>query len=171
MLVLIYESAYSTLMLITPFVCYLPQYRLMIKNKRVGSFSKLICYSFIIANLLKLIFWIGSHYNLFILLQSLVLIGIQLLILNKYLEIQHHNNKLDFDKKAYMRAYRLPTEIPYISLSRIAAFFVYYLLIFNFLQDKLFIRVTGGLTSFIETVTIVPQIVNNFRMQSVDSLR
>ena len=40
-----------------PIINYLPQYILMVRNKSVGSFCRLVCYILLTASLLRIIFW------------------------------------------------------------------------------------------------------------------
>ena len=51
------RDVYCILTVVGPVLNYYPQYRLMDRNRSVGSFSKNVCYLLIVSSLLRVIFW------------------------------------------------------------------------------------------------------------------
>ena len=167
----LYEVCYSILMLVTPILCYTPQYRLMKANQSVGTFSVLICYFFLLSNSLKMVFWTGEQFSIFILIQSLIIIVMQSLILYTYFDIKQRNHDYAMAVRFYHKGYNRHEDLFSLIFSRVLSFFPIYLFIFTFLMNKPLIQTTGIMTSVLDTFTAVPQCVNNFRNKSVESLR
>ena len=51
------ENAFCFFTVFGPMLNYLPQYKLMHKNRSVGSFDIKICYLLIVSSVLRIIFW------------------------------------------------------------------------------------------------------------------
>lgn len=65
---------------VTPLIGYLSQYRLIIFNQSVGSFSIDVCAILLIANILRIVFWFTNGFAINLLFQSFLIIFIQVLI-------------------------------------------------------------------------------------------
>ena len=74
--------------MIGPVVIYFPQYRLMGKTRRVGSFSRLICYILLLSHSLRLIFYIDDRYHYSMFVQSIVTVLVQAMLLYQYLRVR-----------------------------------------------------------------------------------
>ena len=74
--------------MVGPVVIYFPQYRLMGKTRRVGSFSRLICYILLLSHSLRLIFYIDDRYHYSMFVQSIVTVLVQAMLLYQYLRVR-----------------------------------------------------------------------------------
>jgi hypothetical protein len=54
-----FEIMFEVFTILGPIGIYAPQYMMMNRTKSPGSFSKLICYILLVANMLRIIFWLA----------------------------------------------------------------------------------------------------------------
>lgn len=57
---------------------YIPQYWTIKKTRNTGGFSLHVCLALLVANILRILFWFGRHYELPLLFQSLLMIAAML---------------------------------------------------------------------------------------------
>ncbi|XP_077870161.1 solute carrier family 66 member 2-like, partial [Saccoglossus kowalevskii] len=55
-------------------VPYIPQYRSIQKTENADGFSTYVCLALLVANILRILFWFGKHYELPLLAQSIIMI-------------------------------------------------------------------------------------------------
>ena len=67
---------------VTPLIGYLSQLRLIRANNCVGSFSIDVCAILLIANILRIVFWFTNGFAINLLVQSFLIIAIQVHIKN-----------------------------------------------------------------------------------------
>lgn len=79
---------------IGPIIGYSPQYLLMSKEKSSGSFSPYICIIMLIAHSLRLEFYKLKPYHISLFLQSVMMLFIQSILLEKYYEVSEIQNKI-----------------------------------------------------------------------------
>ena len=149
------NNFFTVITVFGPIINYLPQYRLMTKNNSLGSFSTLTCYILLIANLLRVIFWFGKAYLLSLLLQSIIMIIVQMVLLRK---CYHILNRKDSRGK-FLGSILMLT----LSSGTYYAFF-------SIFKNNVFIEVTGGLSACIEAMLPFPQFVTNIKRKSVVGL-
>lgn len=89
----IIDTSVSLFNLIGPFMIYLPQYFLMKRTKSVGSFSVLIPYMMLIAQSLRLIFYISNRYHWSLFIQSFILVLIHSILLYQYYKMKYYEEK------------------------------------------------------------------------------
>ena len=164
------DIIYSIAMVLTPILGYVPQYRLMNKNRSVGAFSKLVCYFLIISNVMRVIFWFGESYRFTIFLQSITILTLQVYLLRKCYEIEKEGG-INKNKEKEFSIYHNNNTMPFTLLSHIFAFFCIYMAVFSYLDNMIVIQITGSVSAFFESFIAVPQFVNNLRSKSVKSLR
>lgn len=61
---------------------YIPQYRDIKRTKKAEAFSPFVSLILIIANTLRVFFWLGSDFPVVLLIQSLVMITVQMLMVH-----------------------------------------------------------------------------------------
>ncbi|XP_064395202.1 solute carrier family 66 member 2-like [Halichondria panicea] len=61
---------------------YLPQYLTVYRSKDAHGFSTFVCFVIIVSQILRILFWFGKHYELPLLLQSIVMILVMLAMLH-----------------------------------------------------------------------------------------
>ena len=164
------DIIYSVLMVVTPILNYYPQYRLMNKNKSIGTFSKLICYFLLISHILRIIFWFGENYRFSLFLQSITVIVLQILLLNKCFEIEIGDTSAVPASQKHLLRYKSSKRLSMLLSSKTALFAVYFS-IFTYLHVPWFVAATGVVSAIFESVIAVPQCFNNFNAKSVEGLR
>ncbi|XP_050307301.1 solute carrier family 66 member 2 isoform X3 [Anthonomus grandis grandis] len=60
-------------MIIGGVIPYIPQYRQIKKTRDAEGFSLLVCLALLIANTLRILFWFGKHFEIPLLIQSLIM--------------------------------------------------------------------------------------------------
>lgn len=70
---------------------YIPQYRIIKKTRNAEGFSTLVCFSLLIANILRIFFWIGHPFELPLLAQSIVMITWMLITLELCVRVKTEN--------------------------------------------------------------------------------
>ena len=69
-------------MAVAPLIGYYSQYSLMKETRSVGTFSIDVCAILIFANILRIAFWFSKGFANNLLVQSFLVIGFQILILD-----------------------------------------------------------------------------------------
>ena len=141
----------SILNVFGPILIYVPQYYLMSKNKKIGSFSTMICYILIVAHTMRLVFRTNNPFDFSLLAQSVVTILCQLLLLNKCLRIEN--------QKSGRKILTL--------LAFIAALYLVMVCLFSL---KGAVDFSGDLSAMIEACLPLPQFISNCRNRSVESV-
>lgn len=62
-------------------VPYLPQYRMIYRSKNSSGFSTFVCLALLLANILRLLFWLGHKFEMVLVYQSIVMIVCMLVML------------------------------------------------------------------------------------------
>ncbi|MBN3309893.1 PQLC1 protein, partial [Amia calva] len=81
----------SCVMVFGGVVPYIPQYQEIQRTSNTEGFSTRVCLVLLVANILRVFFWIGKQFELTLLLQSLVMIGTMLAMLNLCCTVQTSN--------------------------------------------------------------------------------
>lgn len=78
-----------------PIVGYIPQYLEIRNSQNPAGFSTLVCFILISSNILRVFFWVLKHFEITLLLQSVVMILAQVLLLELIvrLELQRRPDK------------------------------------------------------------------------------
>ena len=62
-------------------VPYLPQYRMIYRSKNSSGFSTFVCLALLLANILRLLFWLGHPFEMVLVYQSIVMIVCMIIML------------------------------------------------------------------------------------------
>uniref|UniRef100_G3PKS2 Solute carrier family 66 member 2 n=1 Tax=Gasterosteus aculeatus aculeatus TaxID=481459 RepID=G3PKS2_GASAC len=81
----------SCLMVFGGALPYVPQYQDIRKSGHADGFSTRVCLVLLVANILRIFFWIGKQFELTLLLQSVVMIVTMFAILHLCCEVQNTN--------------------------------------------------------------------------------
>ncbi len=60
---------------------YIPQYRIIKRNRNAQGFSTYVCLALLVANIWRILFWFGHPFELPLLIQSFVMITCMLIML------------------------------------------------------------------------------------------
>lgn len=123
----------------------------MQKNKDVGSFSQLICIILIVSNSLKILYYFGHSYDLCIFIQSILMMGIQIVLLRSFYIFKKENKKNEVKnlKISKLRKFKFLMSIFAILIS-------FYSLIFFYLKNNFIIESTGTLSAIVESFLPIP---------------
>ncbi|XP_028814504.1 PQ-loop repeat-containing protein 1 [Denticeps clupeoides] len=154
-------------------VPYVPQYQEIQRSNSSDGFSTRVCLVLLIANILRIFFWIGKQFELTLLLQSVVMILAMLAMLhlccavqsgNRVSTKQHHITDLDlryFWNWSGFEDYLIFC----FGFSVVCAFIT-----FIFLDSVLFIEALGSLAVLFEAMLGLPQLLQNFQNRSTHGM-
>ncbi|KAL4657083.1 PQ-loop repeat-containing protein 1-like [Arapaima gigas] len=159
----------SSLMVLGGVVPYVPQYLEIQHSNNTEGFSTRVCLVLLIANILRIFFWIGKQFELTLLLQSLVMILTMLAMLhlcctvqntNRVATKQHHFT--DLDLRYFWSWSRFEDYLFFCFIFTVLCAFVTFL----FLDSLLFVEALGSLAVLSEAMLGVPQLLQNFQNRS-----
>ena len=147
---------------------YLPQYKDIIKTKNAEGFSTHVCLVLTVANILRIMFWFGVHFETPLLLQSFVMIMTMLLMLQLCVETKHRASN---EKNRHFSL----TDFSHFWAWSEFSDYIKALLVFTLISGcitSLFIRVSwfvemlGFAALLMEAMLAMPQFLKNFRTKS-----
>ncbi|KAI5623880.1 PQ-loop repeat-containing protein 1 isoform X1, partial [Silurus asotus] len=167
-------------------VPYIPQYQEIQKTSNTEGFSTRVCLVLLIANILRIFFWVGKQFELTLLVQSVVMILTMLAMLHLCCTVQISNrvstkqHRITEDSKSAL-IYKLHirySKIHYIDLDvryfwKWSAFEDYLLFCFGFtmlcafftllfLDWVVFVESLGSLALLFEAMLGLPQLLQNY---------
>ena len=81
MLIDIGDKIAALAMIFGGIVPYLPQYRMIYRSKNSSGFSTFVCLALLLANILRLLFWLGHPFEMVLVYQSIVMIVCMIVML------------------------------------------------------------------------------------------
>jgi len=155
-------------------VPYIPQY-LQIKQKQTTQgFSLYVCLALLMANTLRILFWFGNHYETPLLIQSILmniamfaLIQLCVSINNKeYLVPQEKSMKshsfTDLEPEYFWRWTDFTSYVEFVmAVAALGSLLMYF-----FIDVKLFVETVGFLAVFVEAMLGLPQFYRNYLNKS-----
>uniref|UniRef100_G3PKS3 Si:dkey-246g23.2 n=1 Tax=Gasterosteus aculeatus aculeatus TaxID=481459 RepID=G3PKS3_GASAC len=164
----------SCLMVFGGALPYVPQYQDIRKSGHADGFSTRVCLVLLVANILRIFFWIGKQFELTLLLQSVVMIVTMFAILHLCCEVQNTN-------RVSTRQHRL-SDLDFRYFWKWSAFEDYLLFCFGFtvlcavvtlllLDSPLFVETLGSAAVMFEAMLGLPQLLQNFHNSSTKGMR
>ncbi|XP_045881093.1 solute carrier family 66 member 2 isoform X3 [Meles meles] len=172
-------------------VPYVPQYRDIRRTQNAEGFSTYVCLVLLVANILRILFWFGRHFESPLLWQSIVMILTMLLMLKLCTEVRVANelnvkrrffaaadNKdeeikapprrsyLDFEPHHFWRWSSFGDYVQCVLVFTGVAGYVTYLSI----DSALFVETLGFLAVLTEAMLGVPQLYRNYRHRSTEGM-
>lgn len=148
---------------------YIPQYREIQRSGNTEGFSTHVCLVLLVANILRLFFWFGRHFEVTLVWQSIVLIFTMLALLHLCCDLQQSSTLTtsrhlftDFDPKYFWAWSRFLDYIQFCLSFTMVCLLVTYLLI----DSQLFVETLGFTAVLIEAMLGVPQLCRNFKNKS-----
>lgn len=180
---------FDVFMVLAPNIGFIAQILKFRKTNTSEGFSKFLSFILIISNVLRIFFWFGKKFEIALLFQSILMIIMQFVLIReclKYSNIENkQSNENNFkDVKLGLKQFIInPTDIweiknfwnwPYIVDY---VFFVsFFCLVLGFishligLDNHLFIEILGSAGACLEAIIGLPQIVQNYKAKSTESL-
>ncbi|XP_027456614.1 solute carrier family 66 member 2 isoform X1 [Zalophus californianus] len=172
-------------------VPYIPQYRDIRRTQNAEGFSTYVCLVLLVANILRILFWFGRHFESPLLWQSIVMILTMLLMLKLCTEVRV-TNELNVKRRFFAAAdnkdeeFKVPPRRSYLDFDPhhfwhwssfgdyvqcVLAFtgvagYVTYLSI----DSALFVETLGFLAVLTEATLGVPQLYRNYCHQSTEGM-
>jgi uncharacterized protein with PQ loop repeat len=158
-------------MTVAPVAGYIPQYQSIKKTKNAAGFSTFVSLILFISNILRLFFWIGKRFELYLVFQSIFMIIAQLFMMNACVSAAQADGKrrkrfIEFDPSSFWNWRSFSDYVEF--LASFAAIMAFFTLIFLF--QNWFTEVLGFLALGIESVLGVPQLLQNYKKRSTEGL-
>ncbi|CAF1091826.1 unnamed protein product [Rotaria sp. Silwood1] len=181
----------QALMIFGGIVPYIPQYLIIQRSQNAEGFSNYVCLTLLIANIIRIEFWFGKHFEIPLLLQSIVMIICMLIMLELCIRVYskslcHHlpvnqlnmshtkELTLDIHEKKFT-----DFEMNYFWKWTTFTSYLQFLFVFIFvlstttwllLDNILYIEIIGFLAVFFEALLGTPQFMRNFRLKSTEGM-
>ncbi|XP_037308291.1 solute carrier family 66 member 2 [Pungitius pungitius] len=163
----------SCLMVFGGALPYVPQYQDIQRSSHSDGFSTRVCLVLLVANILRIFFWIGKQFELTLLLQSVVMIITMFAILHLCCEVQNTN-------RVSTRQHRL-SDLDFRYFWKWSAFEDYLLFCFGFtvlcavitlllLDSPVFVETLGSAAVTFEAMLGLPQLLQNFHNRSTKGM-
>ncbi|XP_063052907.1 solute carrier family 66 member 2 [Engraulis encrasicolus] len=159
----------SSVMVLGGSVPYVPQYQEITRSGNTEGFSTRVCLVLLIANILRIFFWIGKQFELTLLLQSVVMILTMFAMLHLCCSIQGSNRVStkqhrisDLDLRYFWCWTSFEDYVIFCFGFTVACA----LLTFFFLDSLLFVEALGSLAVLFEAMLGLPQLMQNFQNRS-----
>ena len=179
-------------MIIAPLVTYLFQINKFHKTKSSKGFSKLICFSLFLGNMLRIFFWFGTHFKRTLLYQSIGIVIFQIILIHlcvKYEVNPIQKNLLpnissfadnkpqdnSSSEKAplyqllnwketfnFKKFWKWNNEIEYYKFMFFIVALIFFLMEI-FQKYIIFFHIIGSMSAIFESLTCVPQVVENYK--------
>jgi len=163
-------------MIIGPISGYFFQYKLIKKTKSIGTFSTYTCAILIFSNILRIYFWFGTRFAFALLLQSILMVVVQLFLLRECIRYQPQpeghtptlelKDNIEYKPKNFWRWDNYRTYVEWIVY--ITGFFG--VLTFIFLNDQIYMEFIGYISVMIEACLGFPQLFANWKNKSTAGL-
>ncbi|XP_056117261.1 solute carrier family 66 member 2 [Rhinichthys klamathensis goyatoka] len=150
-------------------VPYVPQYQEIQRTNNAEGFSTRVCLVLLIANILRIFFWIGKQFELPLLLQSVVMILAMLAMLHLCCSIQSSNRVstkqhhiTDLDLRYFWSWSSFEDYLVFCFAFMLLCAFITFL----FLDWVLFVEALGSLAVMFEAMLGLPQLLQNYNNRS-----
>lgn len=163
----------SCLMVFGGALPYVPQYQEIQKTSNTEGFSTRVCLVLLIANILRIFFWIGKQFELTLLLQSVVMILTMIAMLhlccavrntNRVSTKQHRLSDLDLN---YFWKWNMFEDYLLFCFGFTVLCAVVTLLL---LDSAVFVEALGSLALMFEAMLGLPQLLQNFNNHSTKGM-
>ncbi|ORY79033.1 hypothetical protein BCR37DRAFT_350016 [Protomyces lactucae-debilis] len=165
----LYSYAFTLFLITSPLTSYVDTILSIRRLKTSAGFSIDLCGINLVANLLRINFWIGKRYEWSLLVQSIVMVVTQLFLLQACLEYRPIRLKTQESERPFNLWQWSNRNTYWHSLLRlVAALFV---LQYLFGRYPLYVDLLGTVALGIEATLPIPQFLSNLRHRSVQGVR
>ncbi|KAL0480428.1 PQ-loop repeat-containing protein [Acrasis kona] len=167
----ILDGAIDVLMVFAPNIGYVDQYRKIAKARDSSGFSKMVSLVLLLANILRIYFWMGKRFETPLLLQSVLMIAVQLVMLEICVRYGKNAKKAstitDLDVSQF---WNWSDFFSYVAFTAVFCLSVGTLSLFMIPISGAYVELLGTMSTTIEAVLGLPQAIKNFKSQSVEGL-
>ncbi|KAI6208802.1 PQ-loop repeat-containing protein 1 [Aphelenchoides besseyi] len=164
----------ATFMVVGGAIPYVFQYVEIYRRKSALGFSLLVCLALCVANILRILFWFGKRFETVLLVQSIVMIGCMLLMLEisvrmnkKMLPASQRKSiwKGDF-VNAFWKWNDLSSFVAALAIFTVIASIV----TFFFTRFPIYVEALGMVALLVEACLGLPQLIRNFQRRSTQGM-
>ncbi|XP_053570808.1 solute carrier family 66 member 2 isoform X2 [Bombina bombina] len=163
----------SAAMIFGGIVPYIPQYRDIRRTQNAEGFSTYVCLMLLVANILRILFWFGRHFESPLLWQSIIMIVTMLLMLKLCTEVRVLNDLnmkrrsfTDFDMNFFWQWSRFTDYLQCVLAFTGVTGYITYLS----LDSSLYVEALGFLAVFTEAMLGIPQLYRNYQNNSTEGM-
>jgi hypothetical protein len=164
----------SLFIVVGPTLGYIPQYKKISNSQSVGAFSLWICLILLISQSLRILFWIGNHYEIPLLLQSVAMITVQIVLLELCIHVRSTTSHAAQERRSYFRDFwnweNYSDYIEFIAQFILANTILTLFMVF-YVQSQWYIDFLGYIALLIEATLGIPQLIQNYQLQSTKGFR
>ncbi|CAF0775284.1 unnamed protein product [Didymodactylos carnosus] len=173
----------QALMIFGGVVPYIPQYLMIKRTQNAEGFSNYVCLTLLVANIIRIEFWFGKHFEIPLLLQSIIMIVCMLIMLELWTRVHTKSYQggqqlgvtsltssekrfIDFDIDYFWKWTTFASYVQFLCLFT----FVLSTITWVFVENKIYIETIGFLAVFFEALLGTPQFLRNYRHKSTDGM-
>lgn len=150
---------------------YVPQYVTILKSRNSRGFSTYVCLTLLLANILRIGFWFGDPFDPTLLIQSAIMIFAQILLLELCIRVKKENDGPIFIKKSFF-SYNYRNFWAWTDLFSYLIFLIIFSLvlgasIYLFSNYPNYVQIVGLISTLIEAMLGLPQLIKNQKNRSV----
>eukprot|EP00033_Pygsuia_biforma_P003384 GCRY01003707.1.p1 GENE.GCRY01003707.1~~GCRY01003707.1.p1 ORF type:complete len:224 (+),score=28.60 GCRY01003707.1:155-826(+) len=162
------------IMVFTPSLSYIPQYRTIEETKSIHGFSPLVCAVIILSGILRVEFWWGKRFGIDLLFQAIVLIGTMFILMKLIVSIKQKKGGILFKGKRF-RDFRIQDFWDWDDYDSYLEFILAFsiatgLPVLLFSENEFLIEFVGLLALGLEAALPVPQLIHIYRTRSTKGL-
>ncbi|CAF0763875.1 unnamed protein product [Adineta ricciae] len=170
---------------------YIPQYLIIKRKQNAEGFSNYVCLTLLVANIIRIEFWFGKHFEIPLLIQSIVMILCMLIMLELWTRIHALTMRRQLDTEEggagskeiltdeFLDKKFTDFEVDYFWRWTTFASYLQFLFLITFifsimtwllLKNVVYIETIGFLAVVCEALLGIPQFVRNFRLKSTEGM-
>lgn len=159
-------------MVFAPLIGYVDQYRQILKSHDSSGFSRMVSLVLLLANILRIYFWIGARFETALLLQSVAMIFAQFVMLEICVRFGNNGRSkgatiTDLNLSHFWNWTDLFSYVAFIALFTL---FIGTLSLFLIPVGTVYVELLGFFALAIEACLGLPQVYKNYTNQSVQGL-
>ena len=180
-------------MVFFPLLAYCFQIYKFNKTKSSKGFSKFICFLIFMGNIFRIFFWVGRHFKITLLYQSLGVVIFQVILI--HLSVKYHDNSTqkfllpEFNVKQNVSSdqsliyyllhwkhtfnlkqiWKWEIEVEYYKFM-IFIIFILFILCQIFGNNKIFFNLLGVMSALFESMSCAPQVIENCKTKNTKNV-
>jgi len=165
------STAASVGMAVGPPLVYADQAFSIVRKKDSTGFSRDVCAILLIANITRCFFWLGNHFEIALLVQSVLMILAQLALLYICILYRPRISPETLGSSSRLLSFwQWPTYAQYIEF--LAGLILCHAILFLiFGRSEIFVAILGFVALGLESTLPIPQLISNYRQRSLYGFR
>ncbi|KAK6185330.1 hypothetical protein SNE40_007588 [Patella caerulea] len=160
-------------------VPFIPQYMDIKRTKNAEGFSLFVCLTLLVANILRIMFWFGKHFELPLLAQSFIMVFAMLGLVELCVSVKRNTEIISLKPRRFLDSNSSHTFLDFdwsyfwkwtdfLSYVEFTATFILVVgvLTYIFLTNAIYVELIGFLAVFAEAMLGTPQFYRNFQNKS-----